>query len=69
MIEISPNATLDELKQALVLVSNGVGEVNNIQLNAIKALISLRLSERRINNGMRNQAILNDEDKNAFNII
>lgn len=69
MINISNEATLDELQEALVVIGNGNDDVSNTQLNAIKALISLRLNEKRYNERRQNKAILSDEDREAFNII
>ena len=39
--------SIDELRTALVKVANGE-EVDNSQINAIKALISLKLAEKRL---------------------
>lgn len=44
---LNDKPSLDELRTALVKVANGE-EVNNSQINAIKALISLKLAEKRL---------------------
>ena len=44
---LNDNPSLDELRTALVKVANGE-EVDNTQINAIKALISLKLAEKRL---------------------
>ena len=44
---LKENPSLEELRSALVAVANGV-EMENTQLNAIKALISLKLNEERL---------------------
>lgn len=44
---LNDNPSLDELRTALVKVANGE-EVDNSQINAIKALISLKLAEKRL---------------------
>ena len=44
---LNENPSLDELRTALVKVANGE-EVDNSQINAIKALISLKLAEKRL---------------------
>ena len=44
---LNDNPSLDELRAALVKVANGE-EVDNSQINAIKALISLKLAEKRL---------------------
>ena len=44
---LNDNPSLDELRAALVRVANGE-EVDNSQVNAIKALISLKLAEKRL---------------------
>lgn len=44
---LNDNPSLDELRSALVKVANGE-EVDNSQINAIKALISLKLAEKRL---------------------
>ena len=56
---LNDNPTLDELRKELVKVANGE-EVENSQINAIKALISLRLNEERLKYSrirLSNQAI------------
>ena len=44
---LNDNPTLDELRKELVKVANGE-PMENSQINAIKALISLRLNEERL---------------------
>ena len=44
---LNDNPSIDELRAALVKVANGE-EVDNSQINAIKALISLKLAEKRL---------------------
>lgn len=44
---LNDNPSLDELRAALVKIANGE-EVDNSQINAIKALISLKLAEKRL---------------------
>ena len=44
---LNDNPSIDELRTALVKVANGE-EVDNSQINAIKALISLKLAEKRL---------------------
>lgn len=44
---LNNNPSIDELRAALVKVANGE-EVDNSQINAIKALISLKLAEKRL---------------------
>ena len=44
---LNDNPSPDELRAALVKVANGE-EVDNSQINAIKALISLKLAEKRL---------------------
>ena len=44
---LNDNPSIDELRAALVEVANGK-EVDNSQINAIKALISLKLAEKRL---------------------
>lgn len=44
---LNDNPSLDELRTALVKIANGE-EVDNTQINAIKALISLKLAEKRL---------------------
>ena len=44
---LNNNPSIDELRAALVEVANGK-EVDNSQINAIKALISLKLAEKRL---------------------
>lgn len=44
---LNDNPSIDELRTALVKVANGE-EVDNTQINAIKALISLKLAEKRL---------------------
>lgn len=44
---LNDNPSLDELRAALVKIANGE-EVDNTQINAIKALISLKLAEKRL---------------------
>ena len=44
---LSNNPSIDELRAALVEVANGK-EVDNSQINAIKALISVKLAEKRL---------------------
>ena len=44
---LNDNPSLDELRTALVKVANGEA-VDNSQINAIKALISLKLAEKRL---------------------
>ena len=44
---LNDKPSLDELRTALVKVANGE-EVDNSQINAIKALISLKLAEKRL---------------------
>mgnify|MGYP007022406346 CR=1 FL=1 len=44
---LNDNPSIDELRAALVKVANGE-EVDNSQINAIKALISLKLNEKRL---------------------
>ena len=44
---LNDNPSIDELRAALVKVANGE-EVDNTQINAIKALISLKLAEKRL---------------------
>ena len=44
---LNDNPSIDELRTALVNVANGE-EVDNSQINAIKALISLKLAEKRL---------------------
>lgn len=44
---LNDNPTLDELRKELVKVANGEA-VENSQINAIKALISLKLAEKRL---------------------
>ena len=56
---LNDNPTLDELRKELVKVANGE-PVENSQINAIKALISLRLNEERLKYSrirLSNQAI------------
>ena len=56
---LNDNPTLDELRKELVKVANGEA-VENSQINAIKALISLRLNEERLKYSrlrLSNQAI------------
>ena len=44
---LNDNPSIDELRAALVKIANGE-EVDNTQINAIKALISLKLAEKRL---------------------
>ena len=44
---LNDNPSIDELRAALVKIANGE-EVDNSQINAIKALISLKLAEKRL---------------------
>lgn len=44
---LNDNPSLDELRIALVKIANGE-EVDNTQINAIKALINLKLAEKRL---------------------
>lgn len=44
---LNDNPSIDELRTALVKIANGE-EVDNTQINAIKALISLKLAEKRL---------------------
>ena len=56
---LNDNPTLDELRKELVKVANGE-PMENSQINAIKALISLRLNEERLKYSrikLSNQAI------------
>lgn len=56
---LNDNPTLDELRKELVKVANGEA-VENSQINAIKALISLKLNEERLKYSrirLSNQAI------------
>ena len=56
---LNDNPTLDELRKELVKVANGE-PMENSQINAIKALISLKLNEERLKYSrirLSNQAI------------
>lgn len=44
---LNENPSLDELRQELIKVYH-TGDIDNTQLNALKALISLKLAEKRL---------------------
>jgi len=49
MIKLNKNPTLQELDEALRNIANGdAGDIENTQINAIKAMISLRLAQKRL---------------------
>ena len=59
MIDLPENPTLDDLDGVLRNVAIGVyPDIENTQINAIKAMISLRLARKRLDNQREKAAIL-----------
>lgn len=68
---LNDNPSLDELRAALVKVANGE-EIENSQVNAIKALISLKLNEKRLSfakSRLEKAGIFSDEIEQDTTII
>ena len=59
MIELPENPSLDDLDKVLRNIATGIySEIENSQINAIKAMISLRLARQRLDKVKRQTEIL-----------